>query len=81
LKRKEAASILVDHGGLVLNDTASSMTRFRVDVRRGSKAAAAIVEEMPTGGDGAFQRGIGRHRHEHGSMARSGVECCIPWII
>jgi hypothetical protein len=29
----------------VLNDTASSMTRFRVDVRRGSKAAAAIVEE------------------------------------
>jgi hypothetical protein len=79
-----AASILVDLGGLALrrsaysgnlckNTTASSMTRFWVDVGRGSKAA--VAEKMPAcGDDGAFQRGSGRRRHEHGSTPRSGAE-------
>ena len=42
-----------------------------LDIGRGSKAA--VVEEMPAGGDGAFQRGSGRRRHEHGSTPRSGA--------
>jgi hypothetical protein len=49
------------------------MTRFWVDVGRGSKAA--VAEKMPAcGDDGAFQRGSGRRRHEHGSTPRSGAE-------
>jgi hypothetical protein len=47
------------------------MTRFWVDVGRGSKAA--VPEEMPAGDDGAFQGGSGRRRHEHGSRLRSGA--------